>query len=97
MDNIKQKIIKLRAADYSYNEIAELLDISKNTVQSICRRMGIKSPKKETGTRREKPVLNLCKNCGEPFDNSWHRKGKAFCSEQCRVQWWNRIRSGNPS
>ena len=39
------------------------------------------------------PAIMLpCRWCGKPVEQIPGRKEKIFCSEQCRVRWWNRNR-----
>ncbi len=88
----KQKIqIKnLRDEGYGYIKISQTLGISVNTVKSFCRRKNL------TGiTVREVSITPLadgnhfCRNCGKEVEQSPGRKQKKFCSDKCRMQWWN--------
>lgn len=96
-DNAQHNVIlKLRLSGCTYNEIAEILSISKNTVQSICQRAGIKCTDITNRKDYKKGDFQACKWCGKLFENPWNRKGKAFCSDQCRTEWWNEKRRLNP-
>lgn len=88
IDNIQ----KLRAANYSYTQIARTLEMSVNTVKSVCRRYGFTveetcSDNVSMKTRQEE--LLICRYCGQLMDNLWHRS-KSFCSDKCRYDYWNR-------
>ena len=50
----KARIIELREEGLSYTEIAKIMDISKNTIKSFCRRNGI------TETKKDKGDLGVC-------------------------------------
>jgi len=45
-------------------------------------------PMKDGGSR-----TRLCRWCGKPVEQTPGRKEKKFCSEACRVSWWNRNRN----
>ena len=83
-DEQRQKITNLRTAGNGYKKISKLLGLSENTVKSFCQR------RKLGGA-----VVNLsaevavCKCCGKPVPQNLGRKQKKFCSDQCRMKWWN--------
>ncbi|MCD7944291.1 MAG: hypothetical protein LUH43_05310 [Clostridia bacterium] len=33
--------------------------------------------------------LHYCKCCGMPVEQTPGRKAKLFCSDECRLKWWN--------
>jgi endogenous inhibitor of DNA gyrase (YacG/DUF329 family) len=70
-------INEMRLQGKTPGEIAWALGISVNTVRSHIRR----HPELEGG----KP----CKNCGRPISTLPGRKEKLFCSDRCRMIWWN--------
>jgi predicted transcriptional regulator len=87
MNNQQKKAIQqLREEGQSYARIAELLSISQNTVQSYCRRnnlTGVALPNSE-------PVdETFCRQCGAPLMQIIGKKKKQYCSDQCRMAWWN--------
>lgn len=82
----KEAIQQLREEGQSYSRIAELLGISDNTVKSYCRRNklgGVALPASE-------PVSEtFCRQCGAPLKQMTGKKQKQYCSDQCRLSWWN--------
>lgn len=86
----KQTIIDLRTQGFSYAEIAGILQLSPNTVKSLCRRSHIKPEK-----LKEKSS-GLCQNCGKQLYHRSGTKPKTFCCSQCRYEWWNRHRRKKP-
>ena len=92
IENIRQ----LKATNHSYAEIAKILSIPINSVKSICRRNGFTVDPEHQNRAKEKtaaPVqeqLIVCEYCGKLMNNLWHRKGKRFCSDRCRYDYWNR-------
>ena len=80
-----ERIAEMRLQNYSYSFIGRALDMSPNTVKSICRRQGFvaKGPRK---TKAEKENAILCKNCHKPLPET-ARKDAVFCSDYCRTAW----------
>ena len=78
----KECIEYLRQSGESYSAIAAELDISVNTVKSYCRRNRI-------SISADSSVSDLCVNCGLPLTHVNGAKKKRFCSDKCRMTWWN--------
>ena len=68
-----------------YVKIAKELGISENTVKSYCRRQNVADKQGESA---------CCAECGKPIDIS-KRSGRRFCSDTCRMKWWNRYPKPN--
>lgn len=77
----KSKIIELRKQGLGYGQIAIELSLSKNTVSSFCKR----------NDKSEKTIINKrnCKCCGKEITSLPKKKDKIFCSNSCRLKWWN--------
>ena len=84
----KLKIKQLRQSGYGYATIAEALGLTKNQVSAFCRRNALSGTKAETNTK-EKLDANCCRCCGKPLMQTPGRKPVKFCSDSCRVSWWN--------
>lgn len=78
----KQQIKRLRECGHSFADISNTLDLSVGTVKSYCSRNNIFSP-----TSYENK--DLCLNCHKPIYQIKGVKKKKFCSDKCRVNWWN--------
>lgn len=89
---IHKRIIELRLNNYDYSDIADITGLTRNTVKSVCQRAGIRCSDIPGKTDKEIAEVSVCKHCGEVFVNPWNRKGKAFCSDKCRSNWWNEQR-----
>ena len=76
----KANIIILRSGGATYSEISDYLGLSINTVKSFYRRSG--NNPKET-------AASFCKCCGKPFVQPAGTREKKFCSDICRMKWWN--------
>jgi len=85
--NQKNKIQRMRADGVSYSIIATFLGISENTVKSFCRRNGLGSAVAKHIEIPEDP--NYCKQCGKLLVQIPKQKLKKFCSQECRLVWWN--------
>ena len=82
-----EQIAALRRANYSYRFIGEALNLSPNTVKSICRRQNFtaEGPRK---TKAEKQNAQLCRNCCKLLPVE--KRSRTFCSEKCRLEWWSK-------
>ena len=74
----KRRVAELRAAGHGYKSISYKLGISVNTISSFCRRNTLETlPEKK------------CENCGKPITENKKHKPRRFCSDLCRIKWWN--------
>ncbi len=80
-----EQIAVLRQHNFPYSFIGRELNLSMNTVKSICRRKGYKTEDSRK-TKAEKGAAVLCKNCHKPLPKS-ARKDAIFCSDYCRTAW----------
>ena len=82
----KVAIHLLREGGQSYASIADILGISLNTVKSYCRRNnlgGIALPTTEPMDE------TFCRQCGVSLKQIPGKKHKQYCSDRCRMTWWN--------
>ena len=77
----KEHIELLRAEGQSYTRIAYILGVSVNTVKSFCRR-------NDPGNV-ENALKEQCRGCGSSLIQTKGAKQKHFCSDLCRMKWWN--------
>ena len=77
---LKDEIKKLREKGLGYKKIAVCLNVSANTVKSICRREGLEKLDIED--------FDTCKVCGEKLTHLNGKKQKKYCSDACRMKWW---------
>ncbi|WP_037377039.1 hypothetical protein [Selenomonas sp. AB3002] len=75
----KETVAELRASGLGYGSIAERMSLSINTVKSYCIRNKLVVRKSQI----------VCLECGKPIVQSYGRKVKKFCSDACRIKWWN--------
>ena len=77
----KLTIRKLRQDGLGNKKIAVVLDLPVNSVKTYLRR----HPVAEDAAA----VPDICERCGNPIIQTPHRKRKRFCSDSCRISWWN--------
>ena len=77
---LKDEIKKLRLRGLGYKRIAVCLNVSANTVKSICKREGLE--------KIEDTSINVCKLCGKELVFMKGKKQKKYCSDACRMKWW---------
>jgi uncharacterized protein YjcR len=85
-DTQKQFIREMRRAGLSYAAIADSAGLSQNTVKSFCRREHIDAADDIGGDP------DVCRNCGNPLEQTHGKKKKRFCNDKCRSDWWNHNR-----
>ena len=73
----KIAIDNLRMEGKSAGDIALILHLSPNTVRSHIRR------------HPDLPGTRRCMTCGEFVLQPTGRREKKFCSDKCRMAWWN--------
>ena len=76
----KEKVQKLHRDGYGYVKIAQELLLSVNTVKSFIQRNKIDSVATE----------KVCLQCGNVVRQLSVSKEKKFCSDACRIKWWNK-------
>lgn len=82
----KEQITRLRAEGKSYATIADTMRLSINTVKSYCRRNNLVG----NATIMSEPVDGIvCRQCGMPLKQAIGKKHKRYCSNKCRMAWWN--------
>lgn len=76
---LKSQVEQLRINGLGYKRIASVLGVSVNTVKSVCQRNHIERSQTECG----------CKFCGGALHHIKGKKKKKYCSDTCRMKWWN--------
>ena len=82
----KEKIIELRNLGVSYSKISDALGISINTIKSFCSRNNLGG---HLGKENKQINKTFCKECGKELNQTPGKKPLKFCSNKCRVKWWN--------
>ena len=81
-DGERSRIIALQYKGYGYKRIAAETGLAQNTVKSFCARHPVQV--------EALPDPNgLCRNCQTPLAQTPHKRKRMFCSDACRMAWWN--------
>ena len=83
-DKEKQQIKALRESGESYAQISKMMDLPINSIKTYCRRNNLTSIDVE-----KEDKTSTCLECGKPIEQTPGRKKKKFCSDKCRMLWWN--------
>lgn len=86
-DTEKATIQQMRTGGSSILQISLITGLSENTIKSYCRRNTIRPVSDESV-----PILGtagVCKFCGKQIEQKPHSKKRQFCSDSCRMHWWN--------
>lgn len=75
--NTSAQIIKMSLAGVKPSVIAEKTGVSVNTVKSHIRR------------HKDNGISVPCLFCGRPVQQTDGRKQKKYCSDRCRMNYWN--------
>jgi endogenous inhibitor of DNA gyrase (YacG/DUF329 family) len=77
-NDLKNKIFELRKLGKGYKSIAKELSITPSAVRNVC------------NSKYNNPDLyGICKNCGIRVKQTPGKKNRQFCSDKCRMAWWN--------
>ena len=81
-DTERSRIVELQQQGYGYKKISAITGLPLNTVKSFCARHHVQI--------KEMPDSNaLCRNCLTPLEQTPHKRKRMFCSDACRMAWWN--------
>lgn len=72
----KEQILQFQRNGLGYKKIASTLGLPVNGVKTFCRRHPVSDKAK-------------CLFCGAKLTIIPHKKTKKFCSDKCRMAWWN--------
>ena len=88
MTNIqRRKIEEMRSAGCGYSVIADETGLSKDSIKAYCRKHDLGGVKRN-GLFGD-VSFGTCLSCGRKFWQNPTRKEKKFCSDPCRMKWWN--------
>lgn len=91
-ENQKLRITELRSIGNSYSMISSITGIPVSSIKSFCQRNSLGGVRSIHG-KCIPASINKCENCNCPVDQPVGRKHKRFCSDSCRMLWWNKHRT----
>jgi len=85
-DQQKKQIKGMRLRGDTFAMIADALGLSRNTVKSFC----LRNLRPEPLEVKAAPVKSgICAQCGMAFVLCPGHRQRRFCSDHCRMTWWN--------
>lgn len=78
----KERVSALRSRGEGYASIAKMLGLTKSQVSGYCRRAGIRRGDISCDS-------DICPECGSVIEQKRGCRRKRFCSDRCRMAWWN--------
>ena len=85
-DQQKKQITGMRLRGASHAVIADALGLSRNTVKSFC----LRNLRPEPLEVQAAPALTgTCTQCSTGFVLCPGHRQRRFCSDRCRMTWWN--------
>ena len=82
-----KQVQSLREAGYSYSRIATVLGVPKNSVKSYCNRFRIRPGARDQFADEDGGLR--CRQCGLVIESERSSAIRRFCSNECRMRWWN--------
>lgn len=86
----KEKIKELRLQGVGYKGIANIVNLTRDSVRNFCKRNGLEGMSSLAARNIEEKMQNniLCACCMKPLKQKVVGKNKRFCSDECRRKWW---------
>lgn len=84
-DYQRSQIATLRGQGYGYKKIGQLTGLSVNTIKTYCKRNELSG----NAVQPTRSMSKVCRHCGAPLVQIAGRKPRIFCSDACRIKWWN--------
>ena len=88
----KISIHNLREQNFSYVAIARVMGLTLSTVKCYCQRSGLVGNRKgafKSQSNNLKALPTFCRCCSSQIIQKEKVKRRIFCSDECRVTWWN--------
>ena len=82
-DAQRQRVFELHSQGLGYSKIAQATGISINTIKSSLQAIKVISGKPQSSSNV------YCKQCRRLLVHTPGHKKKQFCSDKCRMAWWN--------
>ncbi len=81
-DSERNQLLSYNTKATAIKKYPQLTGLPVNTVKSFCARHPVQIEElQESNT--------LCRNCQAPLEQIPHKRKRLFCSDACRMAWWN--------
>jgi endogenous inhibitor of DNA gyrase (YacG/DUF329 family) len=87
-ENQKIEITEMRNSGLGFTAIASRLHLTRIAVRAFCKAQGLNEKRSPT-LEMQNPALDNCKTCGKQLKHTAGKKNKKYCSDRCRMDWWN--------
>lgn len=82
------QITEMRNDGLGYTTIASRLGLSKDCVRSFCRTHNLRGRRSPSHVPQDLGK-DYCKTCGKRLEHTPGKRKKQYCSDGCRMDWWN--------
>ena len=82
----KTRVRELRNRGLGMQAIADIMKMSRDNVRYLLRKEGLGGAVGNTAEGR------ICMECGRTLIHTDGKRKRRFCSDSCRMKWWNRRR-----
>ena len=84
------QIIKLRGQGLGYKQIANMVNLSRDSVRSYCKHRGLTGYVSAVRVNMNELMKSgkACGFCGGPMKAAATGRPRRFCSEECRRRYW---------
>lgn len=87
-DQQSTQITNMRESGFGYSTIANQIGLPKECVKSYCRTHGLTGRRSSSHVDKE-AGSNTCRTCGRYLQHTPGKRKKQYCSDACRMDWWN--------
>ena len=86
-DAERTKIIEMRSKGIGYKAIGTELGMSRDAVRRFCKNNNVAGYAGAVKINHDE--METCPNCGKALEQAKRGRPKKFCSDKCRLKWWN--------
>ena len=86
-DAERTKIIEMRSKGIGYKAIGSKLGMSRDAVRRFCKNNNLTGYGEAVKINHDE--MAICPNCGKALEQPMRGRPKKFCSDKCRLRWWN--------
>ena len=90
----EEQIRQLRSQGVGYRQIANQLNLSRDTVRNYCKANNLNGYREAVQANIQRMLEDdeVCTYCGSLLEQPRTGRKKHFCNDTCRRKWWNQNR-----